>query len=1082
MTTTTLPNAYALSFLTGGGMMGELIARHDWSKTAVGPIEHWSVALKTTVGTLLRSAVPIVTLWCDDGVMIYNDAYSVFAGHRHPQLLGSKVREGWPEVAAFNDNVMRVCFDQGKTLAYQDQELTLNRNGTPQPAWMNLDYSPILGENGRPEGVMAIVVETTTKVRAERRLNSEHARLSAMFQQAPGFMAMLTGPEHIITSANQAYFDLVGRTDVIGRPVAEAVPEAVAQGYVALLDELYASGRNHAGSAAPFDTVATAEQPPVAKFVDFVYQPIKDEDGVVVGIFVQGSDVTDRVLAQQSLLASEARFRTWAQAMPNQVWSADAAGQLNWFNDQVYAYSGVNRGDLYGDAWAAIVHPHDIAQAAEKWQECVATGNTYEMEFRIRRTDGAYRWHLVRALPIASDEQQVLSWIGTNTDIEDQKVNALKLEQLNATLAEQVSDRTAERDRMWRLSNEIMLVSDFQANLRAVNPAFSSLLGWSEDEVLGSSFMELVHPDDRENTLGQLSALGTGSTTFRFENRYRRKDGNFSVLSWSAVPDQGFVHAVARDVTAERATAEAMKQAEKALQQSQKMDAIGKLTGGIAHDFNNLLQVISGNLQLLAMVPSAHERAPQWVANAIAGVERGAKLASSLLAFGRRQALEPQVVKIGRVVAGMEDMLRHALGEPIDIETIVSGGLWNTLVDVTQVETAILNLAINARDAMAGPGKLTIEVGNSYLDEPYCRTHAEVQPGQYVVLAVSDTGCGMAPDVMTHAFDPFFSTKPEGKGTGLGLSMVYGFVKQSGGHVKIYSEVGHGTTVKIYLPRSFDTEAVKETVVVAEPLGGNETILVAEDDDQVRAVVVEMLSDLGYRVLKASDAAGALTVLESGIPVDVLFTDVVMPGALRSPDLARKARELLPNLAVLFTSGYTENAIVHGGRLDAGVELLGKPYSRDALARKIRHVLSMTAKPAAPVAAPADAPSAKPRPIEMQQEPRRSSILLVEDEDEVRDVTEDMLRLLGHEVQSVSSGGAALAALSARAFDILMTDLGLPDMSGALVAEQARAMQPAMRIIIASGKAGVGGAIADAVLLKPYDITTLVSSLKGSDR
>lgn len=1057
--------------------MGDLIATHDWSATAVGPIEGWSASLKTIVGMILRSDVPMVTLWLEDGVMIYNDAYSVFAEERHPQLLGSKVREGWPEVAEFNDNVMKVCLHDGGTLAYQDQKLTLNRSGSPKPVWMNLDYSPVLGADGAPEGVIAIVVETTAKVRAERRLNSEHSRLSSMFLQAPGFMAMLSGREHVITSANQAYFDLVGRSDVIGKPVSAAVPEAVAQGYLALLDELYATGRSHAASAAPFAVDATAHAPAKSRFVDFVYQPIKDDDGAVVGIFVQGADVTDRVLAQQLVLASEARFRTWAQAMPNQVWSADSAGQLTWFNEQVYAYSGAKQGELDGEAWAAIVHTEDVLHAAQRWQECVASGSTYEIEFRVRRHDGEYRWHLVRALPISDDENKVYSWIGTNTDIEEQKTSALQLVQLNATLAEQVSARTAERDRMWRLSNEIMLVSDFNAKLISVNPAFTMLLGWSNEDVLDTSFMELVHPEDRELTMGQLAALGKGTTTFRFENRYRRKDGGFSILSWSAVPDDSFIHAVARDVSVERATAEAMKQTEKALQQAQKMDAIGKLTGGIAHDFNNLLQVISGNLQMLSMVPMQHNRASQWVANAIAGVDRGAKLASSLLAFGRRQALEPKVVKIGRVVAGMEDMLRHALGEPIDIETVVAGGLWNTLVDVTQVETAVLNLAINARDAMNGPGKLTIEVGNSYLDEIYCRTHAEVLPGQYVTLAVSDTGCGMTPQVLAHAFDPFFSTKPEGKGTGLGLSMVYGFVKQSGGHVKIYSELGQGTTVKLYLPRSVDAEALQETVLVAESIGGNETILVAEDDDEVRAIVVEMLSELGYRVLKASNASSALTILESGISVDLLFTDVVMPGSLRSPELARKARELLPNLAVLFTSGYTENAIVHGGRLDAGVELLGKPYSRDALSKKIRHVLSIT--PKKPITSQVRSQAALVTSSQSQVSTIGSSlrILIVEDDNDGRETTVDMLRLLGYEVESASNGRGAIKALEDAQYHILITDLGLPDMPGELVAESARNAWPNMRIIVASGQAKMEETPADAVLLKPYSLSRLEAAI-----
>jgi CheY-like chemotaxis protein len=280
------------------------------------------------------------------------------------------------------------------------------------------------------------------------------------------------------------------------------------------------------------------------------------------------------------------------------------------------------------------------------------------------------------------------------------------------------------------------------------------------------------------------------------------------------------------------------------------------------------------------------------------------------------------------------------LGEAVEVETVIAGGLWNTFVDAAQVENALLNLAINARDAMNGVGKLTIEIGNASLDEAYVRANGDVAAGQYVLIAVSDTGSGMTPEVMSQAFEPFFSTKPEGKGTGLGLSMVYGFVKQSNGHVKIYSEVGHGTTVKLYLPRSHESEDLEAPADTYVPSGRSETVLVAEDDDEVLETVVEMLRELGYQVLKAHDAESALAIIQSGIEIDLLFTDVVMPGSLRSPDLARKARDRLPNLAVLFTSGYTQNAIVHGGRLDPGVDLLSKPYSKEDLARKVRQVLA----------------------------------------------------------------------------------------------------------------------------------------------
>jgi signal transduction histidine kinase len=440
------------------------------------------------------------------------------------------------------------------------------------------------------------------------------------------------------------------------------------------------------------------------------------------------------------------------------------------------------------------------------------------------------------------------------------------------------------------------------------------------------ALLYLNHAEAREWSADELELIHDVAQRTRTAIERRRAEQDLRALAASL------------ELQVETRTAE-LRESEATLRQSQKMEAIGQLTGGVAHDFNNLLQVISGNLQLLGRDIAGNDKAERRVNNASVAVNRGAKLASQLLAFGRRQALEPKVINIGRLVTGMDEMLRRTLGEAVEIETVVSGGLWNTLIDPGQVENALLNLAINARDAMRDTGKLTIEVGNAHLDDAYACKHEEVKPGQYVVLAVTDTGTGMSPEVLARVFEPFFSTKPEGRGTGLGLSMVYGFVKQSNGHVKIYSEVGQGTTIKLYLPRADQREDVIAVVDDAEIVGGQEIVLIAEDDDGVRAVAVDLLTELGYRVLTANDAASALTIVESGVAIDLLFTDVVMPGSLKSPELARRAKQLLPDLTVLFTSGYTENAIVHGGRLDAGVELLPKPYTREALAHKIRRVL-----------------------------------------------------------------------------------------------------------------------------------------------
>jgi signal transduction histidine kinase/CheY-like chemotaxis protein len=534
-----------------------------------------------------------------------------------------------------------------------------------------------------------------------------------------------------------------------------------------------------------------------------------------------------------------------------------------------------------------------------------------------------------------------------------------------------------------------------------------------------------------------------------------------------------------------RAEAAEREHIEQVLRQAQKMEAVGKLTGGVAHDFNNLLQVIGGNLQLLSKDVTGSEKAEQRLRNALAGVSRGSKLAAQLLAFGRRQPLAPKVVNLGRFVRGLDDLLRRALGDGIEIETVISGGLWNTLVDPTQVENALLNLAINARDAMTGHGKLTVEAGNALLDDTYVARHADVSPGQYVMLAVTDTGCGMTPEVMEHVFEPFFTTKPEGQGTGLGLSMVYGFVKQSDGHIKIYSEPGQGTTIRMYLPRVRDAEDMTTEVDSAPVTGGTETVLVVEDDEDVRGTVVELLSDLGYRVLKAKDAQSALAIIESGVPIDLLFTDVVMPGTLRSPELARKARERLPEIAVLFTSGYTDNAIVHGGRLDEGIELLSKPYTREALARKIRHVLRNQQQQNAALARISLAPGPAPE----TEEPAPGgglTVLLVEDDGLIRFATADMLAVLGHTALEAGNATEALDILAQQPVDVLLTDLGLPGISGRDLAIQALKRLPDLRVVFASGQNALpdgpdAALLAKAVLLpKPYDTARLEEALDAA--
>jgi len=509
----------------------------------------------------------------------------------------------------------------------------------------------------------------------------------------------------------------------------------------------------------------------------------------------------------------------------------------------------------------------------------------------------------------------------------------------------------------------MMWMSDADGTCTYFNRVWYEFTGLTEEQALGFGAFDAIHPDDREATETAYREAHISHALFRRELRLRRSDGIYRWVLTAATPrfdgDDGFIGFIgslvdithrkeaeailqqANDDLEKRVAAALAEHAQTAAQlhQAQKMEAVGKLTGGVAHDFNNVLQIIGGNLQLMRKDVAGNLRATQRLQMALDGVMRGSKLASQLLAFGRRQPLAPKVVNLGRLIRSVDDMLRRALGEGIEIETIVAGGLWNTFVDTTHVENALLNLTINSRDAMKGQGKLTIEIVNAHLDDSYAARHPDVVPGQYVMLAVTDTGDGIPHDIIDRVYEPFFTTKREGQGTGLGLSMVYGFVKQSGGHIKIYSEPGQGTTVRLYLPRAKEKEDVPVDTDTGPLAGGTETVLVVEDDEDLRITVVDLLSELGYRVLRAKDAASALAIVESGAPIDLLFTDVVMPGPMRATELARKARERLPGIAVLYTSGYSENAIVHGGRLDEGVDLLSKPYTREALDRKVRQCL-----------------------------------------------------------------------------------------------------------------------------------------------
>ncbi len=502
-----------------------------------------------------------------------------------------------------------------------------------------------------------------------------------------------------------------------------------------------------------------------------------------------------------------------------------------------------------------------------------------------------------------------------------------------------VEERTLERDRIWQVSRDILGVADGTGTWLSVNPAWARILGWTPDDIIGRTSGWLRHPEDKVHAEEAVAGAARGET-LGFQARYRTRAGDYRDLSWTVVPFEGLLYCVARDVTDQKAQAAALELAEEQLRQSQKMEAVGQLTGGIAHDFNNLLTGITGSLDIIKrrMSTGKIDDIARFMEAAQTSAQRAAALTHRLLAFARRQSLDTKASNINGIIAGLEDMLQRTLMDTIAFETVLQPDLWHALTDANQLENALINLSINARDAMPGGGRLTIATSNLSLKSGDAASDG-IEAGDYVLISVSDTGTGMSHEVIARAFDPFFTTKPIGQGTGLGLSMIYGFVKQSGGHVRIESEEGRGTTVKLYLRRALAAEEAAELAVPMPPQPGQgETILVVEDDPTVRMLVIEELKSLGYRYLEAGDAHAAIPMLASDVQIDLLIADVGLPN-MNGRQLAEIARAHRPELKVLFVTGYAQNAMSRGGFLAPGMEMINKPFALDDLSAKISEMI-----------------------------------------------------------------------------------------------------------------------------------------------
>ena len=1230
--------------------MGARIRAHDWTHTLGSP-DQWPVTLRAALGICLTSAFPTAIYWGPELRLFYNDAWAPIPGNKHPQALGQPARQVWADIWEIIEPQLREVISTGKGLSATEQMLPMERHGRIEETYWNYSFTPIRDESGVVLGVFNQGNDVTAQVIARREREAEVDRLREFFQQAPGAIALLRGCDHVFELANPAYMRLIGNRDPLGQRVESVLPEIVDQGFLALLDRVYATGDPFVGRSMSV-SLTNAAGVREDRLLDFVFQPVT-RSGVVTGVFVQATDVTERTRAEEALLAAHVRqqfifklaerqrslnkpdaimqmtaeslglylrvhrvgfFRvnsadtldfgpSWTdgtlEALHGQMPSSELGTQVNAIvrtgrtlvlNDartdpraadsvflQINTIAGIGvpvmrngqwRAGLYVNhaqerswsdeevalveevgqlAWDAVeraeaaealrsseerlqlalsasnaigtwdwdiqsdrvradagfarlygidpetaaagapladfmsrVHPDDLPILNSALDVALRTGKRFQLEYRVRplngserwivaqgrcafdaegkpqrfpgvsvditelkraqaaqqnlaanlaeersrlRTlidnlpigvsfldasgqvllsnpayrrfvpdgvppslvkevaerwvahddrghrlapnrypaaralrgdavpaveflytapDGSERWTQVGAFPLANEDGQITGVLTFILDIDEQKRAQETLQRLNAMLESEVQQRTRERDRIWDVSDDLLGVADARGVWLNVNPAWTRSLGWEAEELLNKTSQWLECPDDVAATHTQLIALHDGESC-SFETRLRSRAGEPRILSWRGVRIDGLVYTVARDVTEKRLRDAALEHMQDQLRQSQKMEAVGQLTGGIAHDFNNLLTGILGSLDMMQtrLAQQRLDSVDKYAKAAISSANRAAALTHRLLAFSRRQPLDPRPVAANALLTGMEDMLRRTMGEKIELNINTAGALWLTRCDPNQLENAVLNLAINARDAMPNGGRITIETSNQTISEHDASTHPGLKAGQYICIALTDTGVGMSREVLLRAYEPFFTTKPIGQGTGLGLSMIYGFAKQSEGYTSIDSQEGRGTTVRVYLPRYLGEIVPSEEHANASGryrAPQLRTVLVVEDETVVRNLVTEVLTDLGYRALEAVNGRAGLDILESDESIDLVVSDVGLP-ELNGREMITRARERRPSLKVLYITGYAENANFGGTRAEHDIQLITKPFSLEVVAQRIREMI-----------------------------------------------------------------------------------------------------------------------------------------------
>ena len=993
---------------------------------------------------MLRSAQPMFMAWGPDRIWFYNDAFIPILGRKHPQALGKPSAEVWGEAWL----QLSPMFDRvfaGESIQMDDISLELDRHGALEEAHFSFSYNPVPDEGGLGyAGLFGVCTETTERFQAQRRESNASRRQQRLFEQAPGFIIIMRGPEHVVEFINNAHKTVFNSAAWLDLPIREAFPSIAGQGFFEELDKVYRTGQTFEAEGAPVRYRRTQDGPEETRYLTFIYAPLYDDAGTITGIFCEGFDVTGSQVSQKrsrALIALSDLIRDTADPAELAYASAMILGQsmrvtragYGTIDTQEETISIQRDWNAPGiKSLAGTLHFRDYGSYIEDLKRGVTViCENAETDPRTAATADALigiSAHSFVNMPVTEQGDFVAllylnhveprEWTAeevtfirefadrTRTAIERRRAEAtLKENEARLRFLDELAQRTAASDD----ADEILAITTraVAQHLNISNCAYAdmdedqdgftirgdwaasgspSIVGHYSLAAFGQLAVTNLHaglPLIINDNLVELAPLE--AKTFRDIGIAATicmplvKEGRLTALMaihdkvahiWSdtelalirEVTERSWAHVEReRSEAALRSSAKLLANlnenleqlvnertaelmaAEEALRQSQKMEAVGQLTGGLAHDFNNILAGIGGSLQMMStrLAQGRTGDLERYISGATTATKRAAGLTQRLLAFSRRQTLDPKPTNLDNLVHGMLDLINRSVGPEIEVETVSAAGLWTTFVDAGQLENALLNLCINARDAMPGGGKLTIETANRWMDERAARERG-LQPGQYLSLCVSDTGAGMTPDVIARAFDPFFTTKPIGQGTGLGLSMVYGFAGQSGGTARIYSEPGKGSMVCIYLPRhSGEAEQASPSDAIQDSprASDGETVLVVDDEPLVRMIATEQLEELGYSVLEAEDGPSALRILGSNRTIDLLITDVGLPSGMNGRQLADAVRVSRPDLEVLFITGYAENAVLNHGHLDPGMHVMTKPFQMDTFARRVRELV-----------------------------------------------------------------------------------------------------------------------------------------------